>query len=281
MRENLFINYNGSIYPATDPVFPLNRAMSFGDGLFESIRIHNGEILFFEDHIDRLFAGMKALKMEVPEYFSNFFFHKQLVDLAQKEGIAGNARVRLSVFRSGGGLYQPLLQQPAYFLQVIPLQHGYEWSAEDCELGIFRDVPKDYSAISFFKSINALPYVMAAIFRQENQLGECILLNSFGKIADAVSSNIFWTAKDIFYTTPVADGGVDGVLRKKLIHLFSQHQLSFREVSVTPEALTTADEVFVTNAGWGIKPITKFGDKIFGTAKTKEVFRMLYDSLSK
>ncbi|HUM47495.1 MAG TPA: aminotransferase class IV, partial [Chitinophagales bacterium] len=210
MRENLFINYNGSIYPASDPVFPLNRAMSYGDGLFESIRIHNGEILFFEDHIDRLFAGMKALKMEVPEYFSNFFFHKQLVDLAQKERIAGNARVRLSVFRSGGGLYHPLLQQPEYFLQVIPLQHGYEWSAEDCELGIFRDVPKDYSAISFFKSINALPYVMAAIFRQENQLGECILLNSFGKITDAVSSNIFWTAKDIFYTTPVADGGVEG-----------------------------------------------------------------------
>ncbi|HUM48451.1 MAG TPA: aminotransferase class IV, partial [Chitinophagales bacterium] len=74
---------------------------------------------------------------------------------------------------------------------------------------------------------------------------------------------------------------VEGVLRKKLIHLFNQHQLSFREVSVTPEVLTTADEVFVTNAGWGIKPITKFGDKIFGTAKTKEVFRMLYDSLSK
>ncbi|MEO6167481.1 MAG: aminotransferase class IV [Chitinophagales bacterium] len=280
MKENLFISYNARIYPASEPVFPLNRAMSYGDGLFESIRIHNGEILFFEDHIERLFAGMKALKIDVPEHFSLFFFHKQLVDLAQKEQTGGNARVRITVFRSGGGLYQPLLLQPEFFLEVVPLEHGFEWSNKACELGVFREIPKDYSTISFFKSINALPYVMASLFRKEQNLDDCLLLNSFGKVADAVSSNIFWIAKDIIYTTPLTDGGVAGVLRKQLIRIFKEQHLSFQEASILPDELLEMDELFITNVGWGIKPITKFGDKIFTSNQTKEVFRMLYNSLS-
>jgi len=98
-----FVNYNGKILPADSAIFTLNRAINYGDGFFEGVRIHNGEILFFEDHIDRMLRAMHALKMDNPEQFSDFFFHKQIIDLAHEEKVGANARVRIGIFRSGGG----------------------------------------------------------------------------------------------------------------------------------------------------------------------------------
>ncbi|MBK9732559.1 MAG: aminotransferase class IV [Chitinophagaceae bacterium] len=275
------INYNGRIYPVNVAVFPLNRAMSYGDGLFESIRIHEGEMLFFDDHLQRMMAGMKALKIEIPDHYGAFFFHKQIMDLAIKEEMGGNARVRISIFRSGGGLYEPQLQQPEYFIQVMPLDDGFKWNEDKFELGIFNEVPKNFSSISFFKSMNALPYVLAAMYRNENQLDDCLLLNSFGKVTDAISSNIFWINQGNIFTTPLSDGCIDGVMRKHLLRIFAERNFSFQEKSILPESLLLADEVFITNVGWGIQPVTIFGKKKFTTSQTKKVFQLLLKSLSK
>ena len=167
-----FINFNGKILPADSAVFPLNRAINYGDGMFEGMRIHNGEILFFEDHLDRMFRAMKALKIEVPDDFTGAFFHKQIIDLAHKEQVASNARLRIGVFRRGGGLYEPQSSGAEYFIEIIPMEKGYAWNDLPCEVAVFTDIQKNFSSISFFKSLNALPYVMAAIFKKEKNMGD-------------------------------------------------------------------------------------------------------------
>ena len=274
-----FINYNGKISPADLPIFTLNRAINYGDGLFETIRIHNGEILFFEDHIERMLCAMRALKLDDPESFSDVFFHKQIIDLAHKERVGANARVRIGIFRSGKGLYEPPQNASEYFIEILPMENGFEWSDEILEIGVFRDTPKNFSSISFFKSMNALPYVMAAIFKNVNELGDCLLLNSEGNIADAISSNVFWIQKDKIFSPPVADGGVEGVLRKNLIRILSLQNFSFREMSITPAELKEADEVFLVNVGWGIKPVTRFEDVSYATSITKAIFHLLMEGL--
>src|SRR6185295_12415536 len=164
------MNYNGRIISADSTPFMLNRAMNYGDGLFESIRIHNGEILFFAEHMDRMMRGMNAMKMEVPEIFSPFFFHKQIFELASKENISANARVRIGIFRAGKGLYEPETNSVEYFIEIISIENSFQWREENCKVAVFPDVSKNFSSISFFKSMNALPYVMAAIHRKENSL---------------------------------------------------------------------------------------------------------------
>ena len=274
------INFNGQILPADSSVFPLNRAINYGDGMFEGIRIHDGEILFFEDHIDRMFRAMKALKLEVPADFTDAFFHKQIIDLGHKEQIGGNARIRIGIFRSGGGLYEPQTNDPEFFIEIIPMEKGYEWNEATCEVAVFPDMQKNFSSISFFKSMNALPYVMAAIFKKEKNLGDCFLLNGDGKIADAISSNVFWIEREKIFSPPISDGGVEGVMRKNLIRLLDENNFSFSERSITPDELKLADEIFLTNIGWCIKPITLFKGKKFGTSLSERVFQMILQSLS-
>src|SRR5262245_33165339 len=99
--------HNGKIYRSGDASFSLNRAMLFGDGMFETIRIHNSEILFLEDHIDRLLAGMKALRIKTPYQYTSFFFHKQILDLGHMNEVGAHARIRITVYRAGKGLYEP------------------------------------------------------------------------------------------------------------------------------------------------------------------------------
>lgn len=275
MMESKYVNYNGRIYSNADAVFPLNRAMNYGDGLFESIRLHDGEVLFLEEHFNRMVLGMSALQMHVPQYFSIFFFHKQLMELAALEQAGGNARLRIGIFRSRYGLYEPETSDVAYFLQVMPLAHGYRWSDAGCELGVYHGVPKNFSEISFFKTMNALPYVLAAMHKREQHLDDCLLLNSSGHVADAISSNVFWIKDQVFFSTPLSAGSIHGIMRSKLIDLITANGFSFRESSIDPEQLLLADEIFLTNAGWGIKAVTSFKRKNFPTIQTKQLFDLL------
>jgi len=274
------LNYNGKLFHVDGEIFPLNRAINYGDGVFETIRIHNGEILFFEDHINRMLRALKALKFEIPDSFTAAFFHKQIVDLLREENISDNARIRIGVFRSGSGLYEPEKNSPEYFIEAIPMEKGYEWKDASCELGVYDDVRKNFSSISFFKSMNALPGVMAAIFKKQNNLDDCLLLNSSGKVADVISSNVFWIEKGKVFSPPVSDGGVEGVMRKNLIRLLQEHSFSVAEKSITPDELKSVDEIFLTNVGWAIKPVTKFDGASYFTFITKEIFACLIKEIS-
>jgi len=269
------INYNGKLYPGGSPLFSINRAVNYGDGLFETIRIHEGEILFFEDHIDRMLRAMQALKLDDPEQFSGFFFHKQIVVLAHLEKVGANARVRIGIFRSGEGLYEPTQNTPAYFMEVLPMENRFRWYERQVEAGVFTDIQRNFSTLSFFKSMNALPSVMAAVYKKGKSLDDCFLLNASGKIVDAISSNIFWIEKGRVFSPPVSDGGVEGVMRKNLIRILLENKFPFEEKSVTPDELKSADEVFLTNVGWGIKPVTKFETASYSTAVAKENFLLL------
>lgn len=277
-----FFNYNGKIFGEEEATISIyNRGLRYGDGLFETLRIHDGELLFFEDHIHRLLRGMKALHLDIPGTYGHFFFHKQIIDLCHKNKIENQARIRLTVFRNGNGLYEPQRSDPGYYIEAGLLESGFAWNDEPLELGVYDAVRKDYSAFSHFKSLNALPSVMAGIFRKQTGFGDCILLNSAGMAVDAVSSSIFWIEGDAVLTPPVSDGGIEGILRKNLMSALEEKNVLVEQRSVTPLQLMMGDEIFLTNVITGIRPVTHFGDKQFSTSKTKDVFQLFMEKLKR
>jgi branched-chain amino acid aminotransferase len=103
-----YINLNGTIVDATQPVLRhTNRAFRYGDALFETIRLMNGEILYFEKHLARLKRSMDLLSMIWPEAFSFQQLHLLIRHLDQVNNLGGNARIRMEVFRNEGGYYAP------------------------------------------------------------------------------------------------------------------------------------------------------------------------------
>lgn len=98
--------------------------------------------------------------------------------------------------------------------------------------------------------------------QKEHHLDDCLLLNSFGRVADAISSNVFWVKGSTYYTTPITDGAIDGVLRRKIVQLIKDNDMKFYETSILPDELLQADEVFLTNAGWGSNPLPDSAKKV-------------------
>ena len=84
----LYINNNGNLLPNTAPTIDQgNRAHLYGDGVFETIRIVNGNPINIENHIARLIEGAKVLRIRVPSYYNAAFFQERIEELISKSKI--------------------------------------------------------------------------------------------------------------------------------------------------------------------------------------------------
>ena len=137
-------NYNGKLYPEGSPIIGAdNRGLRYGDGLFETIKMKNGKLLFEDEHFARLWKGLKVLEFDIPKHFTVEVLQKEMSALAKKNGHEAAARIRLNVIRGDGGLYDAKNHFPAYIIQTWPLAQGNgEWNSNGLVLGIYEAAKK-------------------------------------------------------------------------------------------------------------------------------------------
>lgn len=273
-----FINYNGEIIPSVNPVLEIsNRGFRYGDGLFETVRIAKDKLCFAELHAERLQRGMKVLKMDNAEKFSVDFIEKQIKGLLKRNQTGQNARVRLTVFREGEGLYTPAGNKAGYVLESSRLDSSlYKSSNKGLIMDIFEEIPKPVNSLSNLKTCNSLLYVMAGLYRMQHSLDEVFILNQHGFLCETMSSNVFVLYDGKLYTPALSEGCVAGVMRDVLIKLAGSNGISVVEAQINPAILNEAEEVFVTNAIRGIQWVMGFYKKRY----FNEVSRFLLEKLN-
>src|SRR5438105_2255295 len=103
-----FVNHNGTYFAADQPLVTIkNRAFCYSDSIFETIRIANNHPQFLQEHLQRLNNGIEVLKMKTNALFNESFFEHTILELAKKNGITSDGRVKLTIYRNDGGLYAP------------------------------------------------------------------------------------------------------------------------------------------------------------------------------
>jgi branched-chain amino acid aminotransferase len=186
---------------------------------------------------------------------------KQVIDMAERNGCCASARVRLTVFAGNGSLYDVNGRSPNYLIEAAPLQpKGFTLNERGLVSDIFRDAVKPCDIFSPVKSNNFLPYVMGAIWATEKELDDCILLNPYDNVADATIANVFIVKDGLVKTPPLADGPVNGVMRKYLLKRMKENGMPCMETSLTVEEVLQASEVFFTNAIKGIGWVERIGE---------------------
>jgi branched-subunit amino acid aminotransferase/4-amino-4-deoxychorismate lyase len=235
-----------------------NRAFKYGDALFETIRISEGRFLYAEAHFNRLSLGLSLLKMQndsTPLTFSDF--QKIIVDYIKTKSDA-NLRVRITFFRKSGGLYTPQMNDFDYFIESSTLNSSlFELNKTGLKIGICDSVRLSIDKLSNLKTTSALPYVMAAIEKKDNNWDDCLILNSKNFVAESIAANIFMVKDNMLITPSLAEGCVMGVQRKNVIHLAEEMNLRVIEKSITVNDLKTGDEIFLTNAIKGIQWVSE------------------------
>ena len=259
------INFNGVILDSDFQLSVNNRSFLYGDGVFETLKIVDSTILFFEDHYFRLMASMRIVRMEIPMSFTLEFLESQILSLVNQLAIENSARVRITVYRNEGGYYAPNQNSVSYVIQAAPLSNKtYTIEKSNFEVDLYKDFAVTKQLLSTLKTTNKMIHVTASIFAKENQLESCLLINDSKNVIEAISGNLFMLMGNTLITPPISEGCLNGIMRKQIITLAKQFEtIDFVEREISPFDIQKADELFITNVIQGIQPITKYRKKEF------------------
>lgn len=272
------INYNGDLYPADKPLFTSkNRAFLYGDCIFETIRIYNGNPLFFNKHRERLLKGMKKLGMDPPEWFKKFFLFFEIKKTIEANSITKGGRVRLTVFREEGGFYTPENNGINFLIEAMEIDHNkYMLNNVGLKIGTYTELKKPCTDFGRFKTGNSLLYVLAGIFKKEQQWDDVLILNYNSNYCEAISSNIFCYHNKKLYTPAKSENAVNGIMQRLIIEIAEKEGIEVEETIIPEDLILSSRELFLTNTIKGIQWVNKFEDKLFN----KEVSGMLVEKLN-
>lgn len=240
-----------------------NRALNYGDGVFESMKFSFNRINFWEDHYFRLMSSMRILRMEIPLNFSPEYIEEQVRECLIANDLSDtSARIKLLVMRKAGGKYTPESNDIDFLITAESLSApNYELNEKGLEVDLFKDFYKQPGLLSGIKHIGSALYTVASVFRKENELDECVLLNDRKEVVEAISANLFMRKDKTIYTAPLSAGCLKGVMRKQVIEILPELGFEVKEEVFSPFELQRADEVFLTNAVKGIQWVRNYRKK--------------------
>ena len=273
------INFNGTLQDNSSNLLSIdNRGYAYGDALFETIKVLNGKILFWEDHYFRLMASMRILRMEIPMNFTMEFLQDEIIKTLEANNETGNSvRVKLLVNRVVGGKYLPVSNDIDYVIttEVLPTDL-YQITDSSYIIDLYKDFFIAPGLLSTLKTNNKITNVLGSIYAKENGFDNCLLLNTNKNIIEALNGNIFVVKDNVIKTPPLEDGCLKGIMRKQVIELLKANdEFEFVEDSVSPFELQKADELFITNVIVGILPITNYRKKEFSSEVSKSLLQKL------
>lgn len=244
--------------------FTNNRAFLYGDSIFETLRVNNRDILFFEEHLQRLVTGMKVLKYEIPDIFTKkrSFLYEQIIQLLNRNKIFKSSRIRINVFRKPGGLYTPKTNEVDFVISASKINSSsFVLNDRGIHIGIFEDVKKPINIFSQFKTANSLIFILAGVYKNEHNFDDCLIVNDDDNIVEAISSNIFLVKNNKLFYPPLSDGCIAGVMRNAIINIAKSEDIECVERSITKDNLLVSDEIFLSNSISGIQWVGAYKNK--------------------
>jgi len=245
-----------------------DRGFQYGDGLFETIAVIDGQPVFFDRHIDRLEAGCRRLFIPFPGTELLTFEAKKLCQHSNK------AVLKLILTRGSGGrgYRQPDVIQTTRVLSL----HPFPFFPDPC-LGTFASIYEEQGIVVRFcdtrlglnpglagiKHLNRLEQILARAEWTDPDIQEGIMLDMNEHVIEGTMTNLFYVKNDTLYTSTITLTGVAGIMRGVIMVMASDHDLSVIEHTFTKDELLTADEVFVCNSIVGIWPIKQIAAKYF------------------
>ena len=272
--------FNGKWIEENQPlILPDNRAFRYGEGLFETMRTQKGGVRLFDYHWQRLTSSLPLLYFELPILLTADFLKEQIQKLCQKNKLTASARVRLTIFKGEGGIWEEPSSSFNWLLQCWSLsQSKPELNINGLDIGVFETARKSCDPLSNIKSNNYLIYALAAQYAKSRHWNEAIVLNQHNRICDTTIANIFFIKHNKIHTPALSEGCVNGVMRSYLLDEFRKTDTAFEEGAYSVDDLQNADEIFLTNAIQGIRWVKSMGDRTYVCQQAARLFQFV-DSL--
>jgi aminodeoxychorismate lyase len=238
-----------NVHEAVVPVF--DRSFLYGDGLFETVYVHNSRPFRFGQHLARLQHGAEFLRIRMPfDMCAVTEFGDELI--AQNRLCDGVLRIHLSRGVGQRGYSTKGADQPTLVMTVTPFDPGsldrlLQWRLVTSSVRLDAESP-----LASFKTANKLLQIIARAEAESAGADEALLLNTAGHVVEAASANLFWISDSQVCTAPVVSGILPGVTRAVVFELCAQLGLTCIERTITPAELRSRQGVFLTLSTLGI-----------------------------
>jgi len=245
-----------------------DHGLLYGDGVFEGIRVYNGTIFECDAHVDRLFDGARAIRLEIP-------LTKGQIVQAMGETLEANeivnGYIRLVVTRGAGmlGLSPFKCSRPQVFVIADSIQlYPKELYENGLSVIVASTVRNHTNALNpRIKSLNYLNNILAKIEAIDAGVEEAIMLNSLGLVAEATGDNVFIVRDGVLMTPPLSAGTLAGITRAVVMRLAREAGIELRQIDISRYDLYTADECFLTGTAAEVIPVTTIDGRTVGDGK--------------
>lgn len=274
---------NGKFVALADAkVSILDRGFCYGDALFETMRVYSGKIFKLNLHLDRLERGAQSIFLNLPESRERL---EAILYETFNRNQGADAVLRLTITR-GEGLLGKLWQTgttPTLSVYVKPYNGPpEEWYQNGVPISLIPDSASRLGGLpEQIKSANYLSQILARKQAEDEDSVEGIMMNDKGEVCDGTICNIFLVKQGDLMTPAVSPYVLAGVTRRVVLDLAAHTGVACHEKMLVAKEVLAADEVFLTNTGWEILPVTRVNGKSVGSGKPGPVSQALRQEFRK
>jgi len=257
----------------------LDRVLHYGDGLFETMAVRDGQIHLWDTHWERLSLGCKKLSINLP---SKDIFENEIALLIDNKNNQENYIIKLIVTRGIGERgYRYTPKQD--ITRILSCHSWPNYSDEFQSAGVAvrycETILSKNSKLAGIKHLNRLEQVLARNEWNTDEFQEGLMLTDDGYIVDGTMSNVFIVKDNMIITPDISLCGVAGFMRHTVVETAKALGISVNEKTLTKSELEQADEVFLTNTIFGIWPVRVITETRF--TKVGNITKQLQDEVNK
>ncbi|TKI23250.1 branched-chain-amino-acid transaminase [Bacillus pumilus] len=240
----------------------------YGDGVFEGIRVYNGNIFRMKEHLDRLYDSARSIMLNIP--YSLEELTEKMIHTVERNGLK-DAYIRLVVSRGAGdlGLDPNNCGRANTVIIVEPLaifpKHLYETGIDIVTVPTRRNRPDVLSPK--VKSLNYLNNILVRIEAHMAGVSEALMLNDQGYVAEGSADNVFIYKRGKLYTPPGYIGALEGITRNAIMEIAEDLGYEVKEEPFTRHDVYTAEEVFLTGTAAEVIAVVKVDGRTIGEGK--------------
>ncbi len=256
---NEIVYIDGQYFPRAEAkISVFDHGLLYGDGIFEGIRLYEGNIFRLDQHLNRLWDSAQAIVLTIP------MTKEELAEVVAETCRRNNLHsgyIRLVITRGDGdlGLSPKKCKVPSIICIAANIkmydQKFYEEGLTILTSGARRIAPDTFSAR--IKSLNYLNNIMAKISAEESNMGEALMLNGEGYVVEASGDNIFVIKNGVLYTPPTWMGALRGITQDAVIEIAEESGYKVVREPIALYEVYTADEVFLTGTAAEVIPVRR------------------------
>jgi branched-chain amino acid aminotransferase len=273
-NENVLVYINGEFFRREEAkISVFDSGFLVGDGIWEGIRLHDGEFAFLDLHLDRLFEGAKAIDLDIG--MTREELAAALHETVRRNGMQTGVHVRLMVTRGDKKTpsQDPRLAVGGPNVVIIAEHKVADPGVKESGIRLFTSTVRRPPPDTLDQRLNShskLHEVIALVQALKAGADEALMLDPTGAVATCNATNFFIVRRGEVWTS-TGHYSLNGITRRIVIELCLAGNIPVFERAFSLTDVYGANEAFVTGTFGGITPVIEVDGRKIGAGERGEL----------